>query len=203
MLDLALKDSVADTYNMISVDGDTSTNDMLTVLANGKADNPFIDRESDDYIIFKDTLYLVNRYLAQQIIRDGEGASKFLEVQVNGAVSKPDARLLAKSIISSNLVKTAFFGEDANWGRILCAMGYSGAYFDQAKTNIEFASKAGSITLMKDGLPLNFDEVLAKKILKEKDIEILVTLQDGESQATAWGCDLSYEYVKINGEYRT
>ncbi len=203
MLELALSETVADTYNMISVDGDTSTNDMVAVLANSEADNILIDKEDEKYFLFRDALYIVNRHLAQQIIKDGEGASKFLEVAVNGAVSQPDARLIAKSVISSSLVKTAFFGEDANWGRILCAMGYSGGYFDQSKTNITFESSAGTITLMRDGLPIKFDEVQAKKILKENEIRILINLADGDSQATAWGCDLSYEYVKINGEYRT
>ena len=203
MLELALSETVADTYNMISVDGDTSTNDMVAVLANSEADNTLIDKEDEKYFLFRDALYIVNRHLAQQIIKDGEGASKFLEVAVNGAVSQPDARLIAKSVISSSLVKTAFFGEDANWGRILCAMGYSGGYFDQSKTNITFESSAGTITLMRDGLPIKFDEVQAKKILKENEIRILINLADGDSQATAWGCDLSYEYVKINGEYRT
>ncbi len=203
MLNCALKETVADTYNMISVDGDTSTNDMAAVLANGEADNTLIEKEDENYYRFRDALYLVNRHLARQIIKDGEGASKFLEVVVKGAVSKPDAQLLAKAVISSNLVKTAFFGEDANWGRILCAMGYSGGYFDQSKTDISFESSAGSITLMREGLPIKFDEALAKKILKENEIRILINLADGDAQATAWGCDLSYEYVKINGEYRT
>ncbi|MDD3014748.1 MAG: bifunctional ornithine acetyltransferase/N-acetylglutamate synthase [Candidatus Gastranaerophilales bacterium] len=203
LLDKALKETVTDSYNMISVDGDTSTNDMVTILANGKADNELIKEENEDYKTFKKTLELVNTYLAQQIIRDGEGATKFLEAQIHGATTKSEARILAKSIITSSLVKAAFFGEDANWGRIIAAMGYSGAYFDQTKVDIGFSNQIGSTIVMQNGMPIKFDEDEALKILKEKDIKIIVNLQDGEAEATAWGCDLSYEYVKINGEYRT
>jgi len=203
LLDKALKETAADSYNMISVDGDTSTNDTLVILANGKAGNELIQQENEDYKTFKEALGMVNTHLAKQIIKDGEGATKFLEAQIHGASTKDTAKTLAKSIITSSLVKAAFFGEDANWGRILAAMGYSGAFFDQAKVDIEFSSNAGSVVLMQNGLPIKFDEDEALKILKEKDIKIIVNLQDGEAQATAWGCDLSYDYVKINGEYRT
>lgn len=203
LLDKALKESILDSYNMISVDGDTSTNDMVAILANGMAQNQIIEEEGESYTAFKKALAFVNTYLAQQIIRDGEGATKFLEVQINGALTKQDARMLGKSIISSSLVKTAFFGEDANWGRILAAMGYSGAYFNHGKTNITFSSPTGTVILMESGMPLDFDEAKALKVLKERDIKIIVDLKDGNENAIAWGCDLSYDYVKINGEYRT
>jgi len=203
LLDKALKETVTDSYNMISVDGDTSTNDMVTILANGKAKNQLISEENEDYKVFREALNTVNTHLAQQIIKDGEGATKFLEAQIHGATTKDEARKLAKSIISSSLVKAAFFGEDANWGRIIAAMGYSGAYFDQTKVGISFSNNTGSIVVMQNGMPIKFDEDEALKILKEKDIKIIVNLQDGGAEATAWGCDLSYEYVKINGEYRT
>lgn len=203
LLDLAHKETAFDTYNMISVDGDTSTNDMVVILANGEAHNPIINEPNEDYFKFKDALYEVNKYLAKQIIKDGEGATKFLEVYVKNAKSKEDARKLAKSIVSSNLVKTAFFGEDANWGRVLAAMGYSGAYFDQLKVNIKFTNSVGTVVLIDNGTPLKFDEAEALEILKEKEIAIIVTLQDGIYETTAWGCDLSYKYVEINSQYRT
>lgn len=203
MLDKVLKDSVEDTYNMISVDGDTSTNDMVIVLANGIAKNTSITEENENYFRFKTALDYVNRYLAKQIINDGEGVTKVLEVVVKGASTKEDARKIAKSIICSNLVKTAFFGEDANWGRILCAAGYSGAKFNPEKTSISFSSLGGEILLFTNGEPIKFDEDKALQILKERKIQIIISLQDGNEQATSWGCDLSYEYVKINGEYRT
>ena len=203
MLDKALKDSVENTYNMISVDGDTSTNDMVIVLANAMAQNTSITEENENYFKFKSALDYVNKYLAKQIVNDGEGVTKVLEVVVKGTSTKDDARKIAKSIICSNLVKTAFFGEDANWGRILCAAGYSGANFNPEKTSISFSSLGGEITLFSNGEPLNFDEDKALQILKERKIQILLSLQDGTEEAAAWGCDLSYEYVKINGEYRT
>ena len=203
MLDKALKDSVENTYNMISVDGDTSTNDMVIVLANAMAQNTPITEENENYFKFKSALDYVNKYLAKQIVNDGEGVTKVLEVVVKGTSTKNDARKIAKSIICSNLVKTAFFGEDANWGRILCAAGYSGANFNPEKTSISFSSLGGEITLFSNGEPLNFDEDKALQILKERKIQILLSLQDGTEEAAAWGCDLSYEYVKINGEYRT
>lgn len=203
MLDKTLKDSVEDTYNMISVDGDTSTNDMVIVLANGMAQNTPITKENENYCRFKSALDYVNKYLAKQIVNDGEGVTKVLEVIIKGASTKEDARKIAKSIICSNLVKTAFFGEDANWGRILCAAGYSGANFNPEKTSISFSSLGGEILLFTNGEPIKFDEDKALQILKERKIQILISLQDGNEEATAWGCDLSYEYVKINGEYRT
>jgi glutamate N-acetyltransferase/amino-acid N-acetyltransferase len=156
-----------------------------------------------DYEKFKSALHYVNLNLAKQIVLDGEGAEKFLEVTVNEAKTKQDARLIAKAIIGSNLVKTAMFGADANWGRVLCAAGYSGAEFDPTKASIEFSSNAGSIITYLYGEPVVIDEEKAKKVLKEKEIKVLVSLKDGKETATAWGCDLSYEYVRINGEYRT
>ena len=203
LLDKALKESVEDSYNMISVDGDTSTNDSVLVMANGLAKNTAINEANLNYDSFKNALHFVNTYLAQQIIRDGEGATKFLESKVFGASSKDAARKLSKAIITSNLVKTAFFGEDANWGRVIAAMGYAGVEFNHNSVNIEFVSPAGTIILMENGKPLKFDEDLASSILKEREIQIVVTLQDGKEEACAWGCDLSYEYVKINGDYRT
>jgi len=203
MLDLALKDSVNNTYNMISVDGDTSTNDMVIVFANGMAENPLISEDGEDFQKFKSALDYVNKHLAKLIISDGEGVTKVLEVKVAGAKTKDDARKIAKSVICSNLVKTAFFGEDANWGRIICAAGYSGADFSPEKASISFTSLSGEILLFDKGEPLNFDEDKALQILRERTINVLIQLQDGKQEATAWGCDLSYDYVKINGKYRT
>jgi glutamate N-acetyltransferase/amino-acid N-acetyltransferase len=188
---------------MISVDGDTSTNDSVILLANGLANNSEIKEENKEYHIFKRALHYVNTFLAQEIVRDGEGAKKFITVNLKGAISNQEAKVLSKSVITSNLVKTAFFGEDANWGRILAAMGYSGAKFDPSKVSIKFKNGSNSIKLMHDGTPILFDESLAKKILKKNEIIVEVLLKDGNGEATAWGCDLSYEYVRINGDYRT
>ncbi len=203
MLKKAVKADVDNTYNMISVDGDTSTNDMNIVLANGMCENKLIDCENEDYQIFIQALNMVNVFLSKQIIHDGEGVTKVIAVFVEGAKDEKDAKLISKSVITSNLVKTAFFGEDANWGRVLCAMGYSGAAFDPKKVTLFYKSKAGKIKLLENGLPESFDEEAALKILKEKEVTVHIILQEGTSSATAWGCDLSYEYVKINGEYRT
>lgn len=203
MLEKALKDSGADTYNMISVDGDTSTNDMVAIMANGLAGNETIVSEDDGYFTFCQVLKKVNTHLAKIIVQDGEGATKFLEAQVKFVGSKEDARLLARSIVSSSLVKTAFFGEDANWGRIICAMGYSGAKFDPAFVSISLESSGGTLELLKNGEPVCVNEILAKQILAEKNIIIHVNMNSGIEEATAWGCDLSYDYVRINGSYRT
>ena len=203
MLDKALRESVAGTYNCVSVDGDTSTNDTLLILANGMAGNQEITSENQDYQDFLLALNHLNTIMAKRIAADGEGAEHLVECQVKGAASVEDARILAKAVISSNLVKAAFFGKDANWGRILCAMGYSGGNFTPEKTSVSFVSKAGSIQVFQQGVPLNFDEELARKILSEDETCIEVELQDGECSGTAWGCDLTYEYVKINGDYRT
>lgn len=203
MLNKALKDSIKDSYNMISVDGDTSTNDMVTIMANGMANNKLIDCENEDYFLFKKALDAINIALAKQIIRDGEGANKLIEVNITGTNTDQDARLMCKSILNSSLVKTAMFGEDANWGRILCAMGYSGANFNQHEVTLKFESKFGSIELMKNGKPIIFSEEKAAEILKAVELFIVIELKDGNGKATGWGCDMSYEYVRINGEYRS
>lgn len=203
LLQKLLKETTIDTYNMISVDGDTSTNDMVTVMANAMAGNNTLKEDTPDYEIFKEAFVYVHKTLAKKIIRDGEGATKFVEVEVYGTKTKDDARTLAKSVITSSLVKTALFGEDANWGRVLCALGYSGADFDPLKVSLVFSSQAGMITLLNDGVPIPFDEDEAKKVLSETDIHIAVELEEGDEKAVAWGCDLSYEYVKINGDYRS
>ena len=203
LLDKLLKETTVDTYNMISVDGDTSTNDMVTVIANGMAGNQTLQENTPEYEIFKEAFIYVHKTLAKKIIRDGEGASKFVEVEVRGTKTKDDARRLAKSVITSSLVKTALFGEDANWGRVLCALGYSGVDFDPLKVSLVFSSQAGMITLLNDGAPIAFDEDEAKKVLSETDIYIAVEMEEGDEKAVAWGCDLSYDYVKINGDYRS
>jgi glutamate N-acetyltransferase / amino-acid N-acetyltransferase len=203
LLQTALKESNSKTFNMISVDGDTSTNDMVAILANGLAGNKVIDKPGPDYELFAEALESVNRYLAKAIAKDGEGATKLLEVIVQGTKTVDDAQKLARSVISSSLVKAAFFGQDANWGRVLCALGYAGINFDPSQVSIEFLSEAGSISLMNKGEPIPFDEEFALSILKEKEIKVLVTMGEGTAQATAWGCDLSYDYVRINGSYRT
>ncbi|MDD7008684.1 MAG: bifunctional glutamate N-acetyltransferase/amino-acid acetyltransferase ArgJ [Spirochaetales bacterium] len=194
-------ESVDDTFNMISVDGDTSTNDSCFVLANGMSGAECSSGEA--YIWFASALKEVLRGLAKMLVKDGEGAEKFIEVRVNGAKDNVNAKILARSIISSNLVKAAFFGSDANWGRILCAMGYSGAEFDPSSVDLYFTSAAGKIQTLKAGEPLAFDEELAKKILLEKEVGVLAELSDGSASAEAWGCDLTYEYVRINGDYRS
>lgn len=203
LLTKALKESSAETYNMISVDGDTSTNDMVAILANGKAGNKLIDSEDSNYFTFCQALKTINTNLAKAIVRDGEGATKFLQVEVKHADSIPEARKLARSIVSSSLVKTAFFGEDANWGRIICAMGYSGVSFKPETVSIAIESAAGRLELMQEGEPVVVNEILGKAVLAEKDIIIHIDMKEGLSEATAWGCDLSYEYVRINGSYRT
>ena len=203
LLNNALKKSVDDSYNMISVDGDTSTNDLVILLANGLGGNSEIKEENEEYYLFQKALHYVNLFLAHEIVKDGEGAKKFIAVKVTGAASKKDAKLLSKSVITSNLVKTAFFGEDANWGRILAAMGYSGANFNPTEVSIKFQNGSHSIMLMQDGTPLQFDEELALKILKENEITVELLLKEGTGEAIAWGCDLSYEYVRINGDYRS
>ena len=203
LLDKAMKETCEDSYNMISVDGDTSPNDMAIVIANGMARNDLIAQENEDYQKFRAALDYVNKFLARQIINDGEGVTKVIEASVTGALSKDNAILIAKAVVNSNLVKTAIFGEDANWGRIITAAGYSGGYFNPDKASISFESLGGEITLFNRGEPVNFDEDKALRILKERQIKINIALKDGDEKATAWGCDLSYDYVKINGEYRT
>ena len=201
LLQKALSSDIADTFNMVSVDGDTSTNDMVTVLANGMAGNQEITQENEDFAIFMKALNTV--HLCRCIAGDGEGATKLLECKVTGAADVATAKTVAKSVICSSLLKAAMFGADANWGRVLCAIGYSGAAVDVDKIDVAFQSKVGTIPVCKYGAGLDFSEEKAKEILLEKEIEILVELNSGDAAATAWGCDLTYEYVKINGDYRT
>ena len=203
MLQKALSGDIASTFNMVSIDGDTSTNDMVTVLANGLAGNPEITSEGEDFETFMKALNSVTVDLCRKIAGDGEGATKLLECVVTGAADLSTARITAKSVICSSLVKAAMFGADANWGRVLCAIGYSGAAVDVNKVDVSFQSAAGTIEVCKNGAGVEFDEDQAKKILLEKEIGILVGLNSGTESASAWGCDLTYDYVKINGDYRT
>ena len=203
LLTKALRLDVQDTFNLISVDGDTSTNDTLLILANGMAENPVIDTEGEDYDTFCAALHYVNETLAKMMAGDGEGATALLETKVINAATKNDAKLLAKSVICSSLTKAAIYGHDANWGRILCALGYSGAQFDPEKMELYYESKAGKVLLYKDGAGTDYSEEEATKILSEPEVTILVDLKDGKETATAWGCDLTYDYVKINADYRS
>ena len=203
MLKKALSSDIKDTFNMVSVDGDTSTNDMVAVLANGMAGNSEIVAEGEDFDAFMKALNTVTVYLCRCIAGDGEGATKLLECSVSGAKDTENAKIMAKSIICSSLVKAAMFGSDANWGRILCAIGYSGATVDVNKVDVSFKSAAGEIKVCENGAGIDFSEEIAKKILLEKEIEIVVKLGDGDGKSVAWGCDLTYDYVRINGDYRT
>ena len=203
MLQKALSGDVANTFNMVSVDGDTSTNDMVTVLANGVAGNASIACEGEDFTVFMKALNTVTVDLCRKIAGDGEGATKLLECKVTGGKTEAVAKTVAKSVICSSLLKAAMFGADANWGRVLCAIGYSGADVDVTKIDVSFRSPAGRIDVCKAGAGIPFSEEVAKQVLLQKEIEILVGLNDGEAAATAWGCDLTYDYVKINGDYRT
>ncbi len=203
MLNKAIKEDVKDTFNMISVDGDTSTNDMLSVIANGMAENDEITSEGADYDAFCTALNAVTTKLCRCIAKDGEGATKLLECEVSGALDSENARIIAKSVICSSLVKAAMFGSDANWGRVLCAIGYSGATVDVNKVAVSFESEKGSIPVCQNGAGIDFSEEIAKEILLCDDIKIKVELGDGNAKATAYGCDLTYDYVKINGDYRT
>ena len=203
MLQKALSCDIADTFNMVSVDGDTSTNDMVTVLANGMAGNAPITADGEDFRTFMKALNTVTVHLCRCIAGDGEGATKLLECKVTGAADLQTAKTVAKSVICSSLTKAAMFGADANWGRILCAIGYSGADVDVNKIDVSFKSAAGEIAVCKNGAGIDFSEEIAKQILLEKEIEILVELNSGAAASTAWGCDLTYDYVKINGDYRT
>ena len=203
MLNKALSTDIAETFNMVSVDGDTSTNDMVTVLANGLAANDEIVSEGEDFKTFMKALNTVTVYLCRMIAGDGEGATKLLECKVSGAKDSATAKTVAKSIICSSLLKAAMFGADANWGRILCAIGYSGADVDISKVFVSFKSAKGEIAVCQNGAGIDFSEEKAKEILLEKEIEIIVSVGCGEGSATAWGCDLTYDYVKINGDYRT
>ncbi len=203
MLRKALKGDIANTFNMLSIDGDTSTNDSVIVLANGMAGNETITEEGADFTAFMEALNSVNISLCRQIAGDGEGATKLLECKVTGGKDTACAKTVAKSVICSSLIKAAMFGADANWGRVLCAIGYSGADVDVDKIDVSFKSAAGEIEVCKNGAGVDFSEEKAKEILLKDEIDILVDLNDGEAEAAAWGCDLTYDYVKINGDYRT
>lgn len=203
MLECALREAVEDSYNMVSVDGDTSTNDTLAIMASGLAGNEPINEKNEDYKIFVAGLTEAFKSLAKQLAGDGEGATKLLVCTVDGAKTKQDAVTVSKSIICSSLLKAAMFGADANWGRVLCAIGYSGADVDVTKVDVSFMSIKGEILVCKDGAGVEFSEEKAKEILLEKEINILVSLNDGDGKAEAYGCDLTYDYVKINGDYRT
>ena len=203
MLKKALSEDVKKSFNMVSVDGDTSTNDMCSVLANGLAGNDEITGEGEDFEAFKGALNLVTTSLCRMIAGDGEGATKLLECRVTGAKDQETADIVSKSVICSSLLKAAMFGADANWGRVLCAIGYSGADVDVNKIDVSFASAAGRVDVCKNGAGIDFSEETAKAVLSEKEIGILVDLNDAEYAAIAWGCDLTYDYVKINGDYRT
>ena len=203
MLQAALSSDVQDSFNMISVDGDTSTNDMVSILANGLAGNAMISAPGSDYDAFCAALAAVTKHLCRTIAKDGEGASKLLTCRVTGAKDAGAARTVAKSVICSSLFKAAMFGADANWGRVLCAIGYSGADVDVDGVAVRFASPAGSVAVCERGRGVPFSEELAKKVLSEEEIDVLIDLSDGSACAEAWGCDLTYDYVKINGDYRT
>ncbi|MBQ7309296.1 MAG: bifunctional glutamate N-acetyltransferase/amino-acid acetyltransferase ArgJ [Clostridia bacterium] len=203
MLSKALSHDIKNTFNMTSVDGDTSTNDMVAILANGMAGNTPITAEGADFDAFMTALNTVNVYLCRMIAGDGEGATKLLECTVTGAKDEDTAKIVAKSVICSSLVKAAMFGSDANWGRVLCAIGYSGVPVDVNRVDVSFVSAKGEISVCKDGAGIEFSEEIAKEILLEKEIGIKIALGDGTGCATAWGCDLTYDYVKINGDYRT
>ena len=203
MLQKALSEVVPDTYNMVSVDGDTSTNDTVLLLANGLAGNPEITEENEDYKIFKEALFEVNKTQAMHIAGDGEGATALFEVTIQGAESKEQAVTLAKSVITSSLTKAAIFGHDANWGRILCAMGYSGAKFDPENVDLYFESAAGKLQIITKGVAVDYSEEEATKILSEPKVTAIADIHMGEATATAWGCDLTYDYVKINADYRS
>ncbi len=203
MLAKALSTDIQSTFNMISVDGDTSTNDMVTLMANGQAGNPMITSEGEDFTAFMEALNTLTVYLCRRIAADGEGATRLLECEVTEAADLATARTIAKSVICSSLVKTAIFGADANWGRVLCAIGYAGVAVDVHAVDVTFHSAKGDILVCKDGAGVDFSEEIAKEILLENEITIKVNLNSGNISATAWGCDLTYEYVKINGDYRT
>ena len=203
MLQKALSGDIKNTFNMVSVDGDTSTNDMVTVLANGMAGNEEITCEGENFCIFMKALNTVTMNLCRRIAGDGEGATKLLECRVSGAADEQTAKTVAKSVICSSLLKAAMFGADANWGRVLCAIGYSGADVDPDKIDVAFRSSKGEIKVCENGAGIPFSEETAKEILLQKEIEILINLNSGEFSSVAWGCDLTYDYVKINGDYRT
>ena len=203
LLQEALSQDVKDTYNMVSVDGDTSTNDTVLLLANGMAGNPEITEKNEDYQKFCEALNYINTTLAKKIAGDGEGATALFEVKIIGAESKEQAVTLSKSVVTSSLTKAAIYGHDANWGRILCAMGYSGAQFDPEKVDLYFESKAGKIQIIENGVAVDYSEEEATKILSEDAVTAIADIKMGDCAATAWGCDLTYDYIKINADYRS
>lgn len=203
MLDKVAKEVVDDTINMISVDGDTSTNDMMTVMASGLAGNAEIDCDGEDYKIFKESLFALLKKTAMTLAKDGEGATKLVECQVVGGSDVKIAKAIAKSVITSSLLKAALFASDANWGRILCAIGYTEGDFDITKVDVKLVSKVGEITVCENGSGVEFSEEKATKVLDTDEVTVYVDMKDGEASATAWGCDLTYDYVKINADYRT
>lgn len=203
LLQRALSADIRDTYNMVSVDGDTSTNDTCLLLANGEAGNPEITQEGADYEAFCEALNTVNTYLAKHMAADGEGATALFEVKIVGAQDKEQAVTLAKSVVTSSLTKAAIYGHDANWGRILCAMGYSGAVFDPERVDLWFESRAGRLKIIENGVSTGYSEEEATKILSENEVTAIADVKLGDAQATAWGCDLTYDYVKINADYRS
>lgn len=203
MLQKALRWCVTRSYNMLSVDGDTSTNDTVAILANGLCGNTRIETENEDYAVFCRALFKICNHVVRMLAKDGEGATKLVVCEVVGAADEETARICAKSVIRSPLVKTAMFGSDANWGRVLCALGYAGAAIDVFKIDVSFRSRKGTVPVCKNGAGIEFSEEKAKEVLLEDEIEILVDLNSGDAEATAYGCDLTYDYVKINGDYRT
>ena len=203
MLQKALRWCVTRSYNMLSVDGDTSTNDTVAILANGLCGNTRMETENEDYAVFCRALFKICNHIVRMLAKDGEGATKLVVCEVVGAADEETARICAKSVIRSPLVKTAMFGSDANWGRVLCALGYAGAAIDVSKIDVSFRSRKGTVPVCKNGAGIEFSEEKAKEVLLEDEIEILVDLNSGDAEATAYGCDLTYDYVKINGDYRT
>jgi glutamate N-acetyltransferase/amino-acid N-acetyltransferase len=203
LLQEALSEDIKDTYNMVSVDGDTSTNDTVLLLANGMAGNEKITTKNQDYETFKKALNYINTCLAKKIAGDGEGATALFEVKIIGAESKEQAVILSKSVVTSSLTKAAIYGHDANWGRILCAMGYSGAQFDPEKVDLYFESRAGKIKIIENGVSTGYSEEEATRILSEDEVTAIADVKMGDATATAWGCDLTYDYVKINADYRS
>ena len=203
LLQEALRENVQDTFNMVSVDGDTSTNDTVLLLANGLAGNAEITEENEDYKAFCEALNVVNTFLARKIAGDGEGATALFEVKVVNAASKEEAVTLSKSVVTSSLTKAAIYGHDANWGRILCALGYSGVQFDPEKVDLYFESAAGKLKIIENGVSTGYSEEVATKILSEEEVTAIADMKMGDASATAWGCDLTYDYVKINADYRS
>ena len=203
LLHEALLDAVGDTFNMLTVDGDTSTNDTVALLANGAAENPLISSKGEDYDAFCGALRMLCAAIVRALAADGEGATRLLEVRLRGGASRHDARMAARAVAGSSLLKAAIFGADANWGRVLCAIGYSGAQVEVSGVDVAFVSKAGQIEVCKNGAGIPFDEDTAKTVLTQPEVTVDIRLRDGEAAATAWGCDLTYDYVKINGDYRS